>query len=149
LKKYEQMLNGVDAALKAFYHERPGGLAVSVAWHLVGYSVGLLQAWFFFSLLTPNTSFVLSSAVWFLGMWFDLITFAVPVNIGVLEWSRIMVFKAVGGTALAGMTYGVALRIVQLFWAGFGLVNYAMMTSSRKPGGRAGEQVGAELIRDS
>ena len=27
------------------------------------------------------------------------------------------------------MTYGVALRFAQLFWAGFGLVNYAVLAS--------------------
>jgi hypothetical protein len=36
-------------------------------------------------------------------------------------------FKAVGYNALLGMTYGVALRLGELFWAGFGLVSYGLL----------------------
>ena len=28
---------------------------------------------------------MVAAAVWFLGMWFDLLTFAVPMNAGTLE----------------------------------------------------------------
>ena len=34
-----------------------------------------------------------------------------------------------GGTAIAGLTYGVATRLAQLFWAGFGLLNYALLAA--------------------
>ena len=60
-------------------------------------------------------------------MWFDLLGFAVPLNLGVMEGSRIVALRAIGYNAVLGMTYGMAFRLAQLFWAGFGLVNYALM----------------------
>jgi hypothetical protein len=66
-------------------------------------------------------------------MWFDLLTFAVPMNVGSLEGTRIVALKALGFTSLMGMTYGIALRLAQIFWAGVGLVSYALMTSTRTP----------------
>src|SRR5215471_6198136 len=127
----------VDAVLQAFYRERPGDLARAVCWHLLGYSLGIAQTWYFLFLLTPNASWLSAAVVWFLGMWFDLVTFAVPLNAGSLEGTRIVILKAVGADALLGMTYGVALRLAMLFWSGFGLLCYAWLTvrdnRKRKP----------------
>ena len=148
LQKAAAQMTEVDQALRVYYRERPADLRKAVCWHLVGYSVGIFQTWLFFSLLNGNASFSAAAATWFLGMWFDLLTFAIPMNVGALEGSRIVALNAVGYTALMGMTYGIALRLAQLFWAGFGLVNYGLMTSS--PGQAAAtaptsEVNGAEL----
>ena len=37
-----------------------------------------------------------------------------------------MALKAVGGDALLGMTFGVAIRVAQVFWACFGLASYSL-----------------------
>jgi hypothetical protein len=66
-------------------------------------------------------------------MWFDLLTFAVPLNLGALEGTRIVAFKAIGYTALAGMTYGIVIRLSQIFWTGFGLAAYALLAARAKP----------------
>jgi hypothetical protein len=105
-----------------------------VFWHLLGYSVGILQTWFFFTLLHQNASLALAASAWFLGLWFDLLTFAVPLNLGTLEGTRIISLKALGYDALLGMTYGVAIRLAQLFWAGFGLANYGLLATRPLPG---------------
>jgi hypothetical protein len=55
------------------------------------------------------------------------------MNVGSLEGTRIVTLNALGYTALMGMAYGVALRLAQIFWAGAGLVSYALMTSKRTP----------------
>lgn len=66
------------------------------------------------------------AAVGFLSLWFDLLTFSIPLNLGTLEGSRIVALKAVGGDALLGMTFGVAIRVAQVFWACFGLASYGL-----------------------
>jgi hypothetical protein len=116
-----------------FYRDRPRDLAVAVAWHLVGFPVGILQTWLFFALLDQPASFTVAASVWFLGLWFDLLTFAIPLNLGTLEGSRIVTFRAVGYQALQGMTFGVTLRLAQLVWAIYGLINYAMLASTPAP----------------
>ena len=57
----------------------------------------------------------------------DLLGFAVPVNIGIQEATRVIAFKLVGLRSALGLTYGVAIRIEQIFWAGVGLLLYATL----------------------
>ena len=119
-KGLHRELTAGDEAMKQFYREQPWDLPLAVIWHLVGYSVGIAQTWLFFHLLRQEASWPVAAGVWFLGMWFDLLTFAVPLNLGALEGTRIVAFKAIGYTALAGMTYGIVIRLSQIFWSGFG-----------------------------
>jgi glycosyltransferase 2 family protein len=129
LEKAARDLTAVDDAMERFYRERPWDLALAIGCHLVGFSVGIAQTWLFCRLLHQEASWSVAAGAWFLGMWFDLLTFAVPLNLGTLEGTRIIAFKAIGYSALTGMTYGIALRLAQLFWAGFGLVTHAMLAS--------------------
>ena len=133
LERAARELTAVDEAMKQFYREQPWGLPVAVGWHFVGYSVGIAQTWLFFHLLHQEASWPVAAGVWFLGMWFDLLTFAVPLNLGALEGTRIVSFKAIGYTALAGMTYGIVIRLSQIFWSGFGLAAYAALAARAKP----------------
>ena len=117
----------VDDALRAFYSRQPRNLWLAVGWHLIGFCTGILQTWLFFHLLNLGGSWPLVAAVWFLGMWFDLLTFAVPMNMGSLEGSRTVLFKAVGYSSLPGMTYGLAIRLAQIFWSVLGLALYGWL----------------------
>lgn len=129
LQKAAEEITAVDEALRVFYRERPLDLGLSMAWHLLGYSVGIVQTWLFFGLLKQHASLAVAAGTWFLGMWFDLLTFTVPMNIGSLEGSRIVVLKAMGYDSLLGMTYGMTIRLAQLFWSAFGLVSYALVAA--------------------
>jgi uncharacterized membrane protein YbhN (UPF0104 family) len=133
-----RQMTAVDGALKEFYRERPWDLTLAIGWHLVGYSVGIAQTWLFLHLLHQDAAWSVAAGAWFLGMWFDLLTFAVPLNLGTLEGTRIVAFKAIGYTALAGMTYGVAMRLAQMFWAAFGLATHALL-AARTPGLKTAE----------
>ncbi len=128
-----QRMSEVDAALQRFYRERPRDLALSVLWHLLGHSAAIVQAWLFLSLLKQPAPVATVAAAGFLSLWFDLMTFAIPLNLGTLEGSRIIVFKSLGCPALLGMAFGVAVRVAQVFWACFGLVSYSLFTA-RKTG---------------
>jgi hypothetical protein len=124
-----QQITGVDEALKTLYRERPRVLTQAVGWHMLGHSTGIFQTCWFFSFLHHPVSIAAASAVWVLGMWFDLMTFAVPLNLGSLEGGRIIAFKAIGSSAVLGMTFGIAQRLAQLACACFGLASYAWLTS--------------------
>jgi hypothetical protein len=75
-------------------------------------------------------------------MCFDLLTFAVPLNAGSLEGSRVLLMNFLGYPAGAGMTYGIALRLGQMFWAAAGLGARATLTESQ-PAGGAPRQIGS------
>lgn len=123
-----QDITEVDEVLKLFYRTRPWDLPLGACWHLLGYSLGIFQTWFFFNLLNQGASLAVAASAWVLSLWFDLLTFAVPLRVGTLEGGRIVAFKAIGYDAILGMTYGVALRLGELFWAGFGLVSYGLLS---------------------
>ncbi len=129
LAQTAQRMSDVDEALKRFYRERPGDLALSVLWHLLGHSAAILHAWLFLTLLRQPAPLATVASAGFLSLWFDLLTFAVPLNLGTLEGSRIVVFKSLGCPALLGMAYGVAIRIAQVFWACFGLASYSLFAA--------------------
>jgi len=126
-------IDRVDKALKTFYRERPWDLARSVFWHLLGYVVGVFATWYFLFLLREDRGLIVAAQIWCLVLWFDLVTFAVPLNLGVLEGGRLVAFRVFGFGALPGMTFGMVSRVAQLFWAGFGLVNYALLIPRTRP----------------
>ncbi len=132
LQNVAAQITEVDHALHTFYRRQPRNLWLAIGWHLVGFCVSILQAWFFLYLLKQGAPLPLAATVAFLGMWFDLLTFAVPMNMGSLEGTRIVVFKAVGRSAAAGMTYGLAIRLAQIFWSVLGLALYGWIMAWQK-----------------
>jgi hypothetical protein len=132
LEKVAGSVSAVDETLMTVYRDRPLDLVWSTGWHLIGHLVAIAQVWVFFNLLQQPVPLTGIISAGFLGLWFDLLTFAVPLNLGTLEGSRILALKAVGASALVGMTYGLALRIALLFWAAFGLVSYGFFIWARE-----------------
>lgn len=125
----------VDHELKLFYKQHQRDLPLAMLWHTLGYACGILQSWFFLSLLTSDASLRVAAGIWFLGSWFDFLTFAIPLGIGVQEATRIVALKALGFDSVLGLTYGVTLRLEQLFWAGCGLLFYATLVSEKSKTG--------------
>jgi hypothetical protein len=132
LRKTADQITGVDKALSSFYREQPFDFCRAVLWHLVAFSVGIFQCWLLLCILKPGTSLATAAAVCVFGMWFDLLTFAVPLNAGSQEGGRIIVFRALGFSSLLGLTCGIALRLAQLFWAGLGLALYAWQVAGNR-----------------
>jgi len=134
LEKLAGHITRIDDDLKCFYQRRPWDLPISVFWHCIGFGCGLIQTWLFLIFFQTDASFIIASGIWLLGSWFDLLTFAVPLGIGVQEGTRIIAFNAVGYSSLMGLTYGVMLRLEQIFWACTGMLCYASLVKvKRKP----------------
>ncbi len=142
LRKAAAMLTSVDGELQAFYRDRPGDMVRAMGWHLIGYSIGIIPTWFFLHTLHPSAPFAAAATIWFLGMCFDLLTFAVPLNAGSLEGSRVLVLNFLGYAPGAGMTYGIALRLGQMFWGIVGLGVRATFGAAKHNGATA-PQAGA------
>ena len=127
LRRLSDEINEIDNALKFFYQNHPTSLPFAIFWHVVGFGVGIIKTWYFLSLLTGEASIPVAAGIWFLATWFDLLTFAIPFDLGVQEGTRVIAFKALGFDLVTGMTYGLTLRLEQIFWALFGLLNYALL----------------------
>jgi hypothetical protein len=130
LQRLASDLTRVDGTLRRFHETRRVDLLWAIGWHTLGHGVGILQTWLFLSFVNQSRSLIDVATAGVLCLWFDFATFVVPLNLGTLEGSRILALKSVGYTTLMGMTYGVALRLAQLFWSGFGLLNYFFLMRS-------------------
>jgi len=131
LKKAATHITEVDQELRTFYRQRRLDLPFAMLWHTLGYACGILQSWFFLYLLTDDPSLRAAAGIWFLGSWFDFLTFAIPLGIGIQEASRVVALKALGFDSVMGLAYGVTLRLEQVFWAGCGLLAYVTLLSER------------------
>ena len=131
VQKVANQITQVDQALKLFYIERPGDLPLAVFWHSVGMACGILKTWYFLFLVREGSLFV-AAGIWLLEIWFDLLTFAIPLGIGIQEGTRVLAFSALGFGLDLGLTYGIALRLEQIFWAGVGLLFYAALLPEKR-----------------
>lgn len=131
LRKAAGSMTEVDAELQHFYRTRLPDLLLSMTWHFVGFVWGVVPTYYFLILTRGDTSLSMAWALVVLGSWFDLIAFAIPIDIGVKETTRILAFRIVGFPSALGLTYGIARRLQQLFWAGIGLLLYGMLVSTR------------------
>lgn len=134
LRGLARQVTRVDESLQLSYRERPGALPLSMLWHAVGLACSIVKTWYFLSLLTGG-SFFSAAGVFLLGTWFDLLTFMIPLGIGVQEGTRILAFTALGFHSAQGLTYGIALRLEQIFWAGGGLLLYLSLLGAKKAEG--------------
>ena len=85
LENSARHVTDVDEDLRSFYRHRPGDLTWAICWHIVGLACGIVQTWYFLYLLADHASLAVAAGIWFLGSWFDFLTFAVPLGIGVQE----------------------------------------------------------------
>ncbi|MEJ2725431.1 MAG: flippase-like domain-containing protein [Deltaproteobacteria bacterium] len=135
LGKVSESITRVDDDLKLFYRNQPLDLPLSIVWHMAGMACSIGQTWFFLFIMAGNASLHTASAIWLLGTWMDLLTFPIPLDIGVREGTRILAFKAVGLESALGLTYGLATRLKETFWAGVGLLIYAAFLAEKRPKG--------------
>jgi hypothetical protein len=131
LGKTADSLTDLDDELRRFHRERPLDFLLSIFWHFTGYLWGVVPTYYFLILTRETGSISMAGALTVLGIWFDLAAFAIPVDIGVQEATRVLAFRIVGYPSALGLTYGITRRIQQLFWAGIGLALYGLLVSTR------------------
>jgi len=132
LGKIEHHITKVDNELKIFYKKHPQDLTLSMFWHIVAMACSIVECWYFLFIMIDHASFLMAVGIWFLGSWIDLVGFAVPTKIGVLEGTRVVIFRLFGLPSALGFTYGIALRLEQIFWAGVGLLIYTAILGKKR-----------------
>jgi len=130
----------LDAHLTGFYRDRQRAFAGSVAWHVTGQLVGLLQLAFILRALAAPTPLATCLAIEAFALVLDSAAFLVPARIGVQEAGRVLVFTTFGFSAATGLTVAVIVRLNQLIVAAIGLAAFAALSPGSRRARRRREQ---------
>ena len=117
----------VDEALAEFYARRPGRLALSIAFHLVAWLLGSLEAWLILSFLGVHVSLATATVIEAFGTGIRFATFLVPASLGAAEGGYVVTFLALGLGTAEGVSFGLVRRLRELVWVALGLLVFAVM----------------------
>jgi uncharacterized protein (TIRG00374 family) len=123
----------VDAHVAEFYRSRPGDLARSIAAHLFASSFGVLQVSLLLGWLALPNDWQTSLAIEAFSALVSFIIFVVPGSVGVQEASKVMIFTALGLSASAGMSVGIAFRLNDIAGSAIGLAVFALLQGRALP----------------
>jgi uncharacterized membrane protein YbhN (UPF0104 family) len=116
----ERLLH-LDRQVAGVHGAANGAFAVSSAWFLVGWVLGILDVYVMLWLLRLPASVWLATVIEVLSVALDAALFFVPAKIGTQEGGKVLVFSLLGLDPAAGLALGVLRRIRELAWAGVGL----------------------------
>ena len=114
----------LDEALRGYYRREWRRFALSVAFHLVGWLLGALEAFVMLWALGIDASAVTATVIEALGSGVRFATFMVPASLGAFEGANAAAFGALGFGAGAGLAFSLVRRARQIVWvvAGVGVL---------------------------
>ena len=112
----------LDASLRRFYRHRWPRFLLSVAFHLCGWILGVLETMVFLWVLDRPVGVGTAAVIEALGSGVRFATFLVPGSVGVLEGANAGLFAALGLGASTGLAFSLVRRARQVVWIGVGLL---------------------------
>ena len=112
----------LDTSLRRFYRHRWRRFLLSVAFHLGGWMLGVLETMVILWVLDMPVGVGTAAVIEALGSGVRFATFLVPGSVGVLEGANAGVFAALGLGASAGLAFSLVRRARQVVWIGLGLL---------------------------
>lgn len=112
----------LDASLRDYYRRDWRRLSLSTLFHLVGWLLGVVEAYLILHFLQIPAGLVLATVVEALGAGVRFAAFLIPASLGVFESANAAAFEAMGLGAGAGLAFSFVRRARQLVWLGIGLL---------------------------
>jgi uncharacterized protein (TIRG00374 family) len=112
----------LDAALRGYYRTEWRRFGLSVAFHLAGWLLGVVEALIMLGALGVDASVVTATAIEALGSGVRFATFLVPANLGAFEGANAAAFGALGFGAGAGLAFSFVRRARQAAWVVIGVL---------------------------
>jgi uncharacterized protein (TIRG00374 family) len=125
--------SAVDEHVANFYRSRPADLARSIVAHLFAFSLGVLQISLLLAWLGLPNDWQTSLAIEAFSGLVGFIIFIVPGSVGVQEASKVLIFAALGLSASAGMSVGLALRLNGIVSSAIGLAVFPLLQRQALP----------------
>jgi glycosyltransferase 2 family protein len=134
-----ETLRRVDRGLASFYRREPRRLLLSIAFHLVAWLLGSVEAYLTLRFLGVDVSLTTATVIEAFGTGIRFATFMIPASVGALEGGYAVTFSALGLGSSTGVAFGLTRRVREIVWVGAGLIAFAVMrerparTSEPKP----------------
>ena len=112
----------LDANLRLFYRDRWRRFLLSIACHLSGWILGVLEVAVMLFVLDISAGAGVAAVIETLGSGVRFAAFLVPGGLGVLEGAYTGIFAALGLGAGAGLAFSLVRRARQIVWIGVGLL---------------------------
>lgn len=129
----------LDEALRGYYRHEWWRLSLSIAFHLLGWLLGAVEAFIMLWALGIDASFLIATVIEALGSGVRFATFLVPASLGAFEGANAAAFGALGFGAGAGLAFSFVRRARQAVWIVVGIiVLVAMRWRAARPLARSG-----------
>ena len=112
----------LDEALRGFYREQPGRLALSIGFHLAGWVLGTIETLLVLYFLGVPAGWSIALVIEAFGSAVRFASFMVPASLGTLEGANAALFHSLGLGAGIGLTFSLVRRARQLVWVVIGLL---------------------------
>lgn len=130
-ERFGRVAAEVDARIARFHAERPRDLALAVALHVAGSSLGALQLFVFLRWMNAPSDVTTVALVFLVARVLDLAAFFVPARLGAQEGARMLAMRLAGLDPSLGLLFSLVLRLEQVVWAGAGFAAYAALVTAR------------------
>jgi uncharacterized membrane protein YbhN (UPF0104 family) len=119
-----------DHALATLYRERPGLVALSLAYSLAGWFASAAETWLILSFLGAPVTAASALAIEAFSTAVRFLTFFVPAQIGAAEAGSVAACVALGLRADVGLSLSLVRRVREAAWTGVGLL---LLAGSPRP----------------
>src|SRR5216110_3503395 len=126
-------LGRIDDLLARFYRTAPWRLALSIAFHLVAWLLGSIEAWLVLRFLGSPVSLTTATVIEAFGTAVRFATFLIPASLGALEGGYVVTFAALGLGPATAVAFSLVRRVREAAWVGLGLPVFALARPAAGP----------------
>jgi putative membrane protein len=130
---HAEALGRIDDVLARFYRTAPGRLSLSIAFHLVAWLLGAIEAWLVLRFLGAPVSLTTATVIEAFGTAVRFATFLIPASLGALEGGYVVTFAALGLGSTTAVSFSLVRRLREAVWAGLGLGVFALARPGTEP----------------
>jgi glycosyltransferase 2 family protein len=112
----------LDGALAVFYRRQPKRLALSIAFHFLGWAASGLETYLILTLLGTPVSALTAIVIEAVGTAVRFATFLVPAHLGALEGGYVATFPLLGLDPSTALSFSLVRRIREAAWVGVGFL---------------------------
>src|SRR2546429_6789600 len=122
---HAETLGRIDDVLARFYQTAPWRVVLSIAFHLVAWLLGSLEAWLILKFLGVPVSLTTATVIESFGTAIRFATFLIPASLGALEGGYVVTFAALGLGSTTAVSFSLVRRVREAVWVGLGLLVFA------------------------